>query len=208
MRILLALIALAATAPNVGKLILEPAQVGKGYARFERGDGVGLTAPTLNLCGRTGYPSEKLRTARLQVNYLKRGGTIGLSNEVVAYEPVGAKQAMRELRRHVLHCPKTPIATGEPGLPPLTFTITPVTDARLLKGYVAVRIRVRGTVKGKRLDQVSYAVYQRFGNVLSGTYSFATANTPVAQQQRFALHAAEQSAQNLRHGGPPSGPIA
>jgi hypothetical protein len=108
----------------------------------------------------------------------------------------------------VLHCPKTPIATGEPGLPPLTFTITPVTDARLLKGYVAVRIRVRGTVKGKRLDQVSYAVYQRFGNVLSGTYSFATANTPVAQQQRFALHAAEQSAQNLRHGGPPSGPIA
>ena len=159
MRILLALLALAAAAPNVGKLILKPAQVGKGYARFERRDGVGVTTPTLNLCRRTGYPSEKLRTARLQVDYLKRGVTIGLSNEVVAYKSGGAKQAMREVRRHALHCPKTPIVTGEPGLPPLTVTITPITDAKLLKGYLAVRVRVTGTVKGKRVDDLSYAVF-------------------------------------------------
>ena len=208
MRILLALLALTATAPNVAKLILKPAQVGKGYVRLERRDGVGVGTRTLDLCGRTGYPSEKLRTTRLQVDYLKRGGTIGLSNEVVTYRPGGAKQAMREVRHHALHCPKTPIVTGQPGLPKLRVTITPVNDAKLMKGCVAVRVRVTGTVKGKRVDDNSYAVYQRFGNVLSGTYSFATPNTQVRQQERFALHAAEQSAQNLRNGGAPSGPIA
>src|ERR1700693_246739 len=134
MRILLALLALAATAPNVAKLILKPAQVGKGYARFERRDGVGVTTPTLNLCGRTGYPSEKLRTARLQVDYLKRGVTIGLSNEVVAYKWGGATLAWREGRRHALLCRRTRMVTGEPGWPPLTVTITPITDVKLLKG--------------------------------------------------------------------------
>lgn len=205
MRILLALVALTATGPSVTKLVLKPVQVGKGYVRVDRPDGVGLATRTLDLCGRTGYPSEKLRTDRLQVDYLKRGGTIGLSNEVVTYKPGAAKQAMQEVRRHALHCPKTPIVTGQPGLPPLTVTITPVRDAKLLKGYVAVRVRVTGTVKGKAVDDISYAVYQRFGNVLAGTYSFATPATPVPLQERFALRAAEQSAQNLRRGGQPTG---
>jgi hypothetical protein len=104
-----------------------------------------------------------------------------------------------------LHCPTKPIPTGQPGLPPLRFRITQVKDANLLKGYLALRIRVTGTVKGKRVDQTSYAVYQRLGDMLSGTYSFG-ANT--AAQRRFALRAAEQSALNLRRGGQPSGPIA
>jgi hypothetical protein len=206
MRILLALVALVATAPDVTKLILKPEQVGKGYVLLERRDGVGVVnTVTLDLCGRSAYASEKLRTDRLQVNYLKRGTTLGLSNEVVAYKPGGAKQAMREVLKHALHCPKTPVSTGQAGLPPLTFTITPIKDDKLLKGYVAVRVRVTGTVKGKRVDETSYAVYQRFGDILSGTYSFGP-NT--SAQQSFALHSAEQSAQNLRRGGPPSGPIA
>jgi hypothetical protein len=206
MRMLLALVALVATGPSVTKLILKPAQVGKAYVLLERRDGVGVVnTVTLDLCGNTAYPSEKLRTHRLQVNYLKRGSMLGLSNEVVTYKPGGAKQAMHEVLQHALHCPKTPIPTGQAGLPPLTFTMTSIKDGKLLKGYVAVRVRVTGIVKGKRVDETSYAVYQRFGNVLSGTYSFGP-NTRA--QQRFALHAAEESAQNLRRGGPPSGPIA
>jgi len=206
MRMLLALVALVATGPSVTKLILKPAQVGKGYVLLERRDGVGVVnTVTLDLCGNTAYPSEKLRAHRLQVNYLKRGTMVGLSNEVVTYKPGGAKQAMHEVLQHAQHCPKTPIPTGQAGLPPLTFTITSIKDGKLLQGYVAVRVRVTGIVKGKRVDETSYAVYQRFGNVLSGTYSFGP-NTRA--QQRFALHAAEESAQNLRRGGPPSGPIA
>ena len=211
MRILLALVAAVAPMPSITKLILRPAQVGPGYVLLQRPDSVGVVnTVTLNLCGAQGYPSESLRTARLQLDYkVRRGGTMELSNEVVAYKPGGARQAMQEVRRHALQCPTTPIDTGQQGLPPLTVTITPIKDPALLKGYVAVRVRLTGTVKGKHVDGISFAVYQRFGNVLSGTYSFAVVpNTSERQQERFILQAAEQSAVNLRFGGPPSGPIA
>jgi hypothetical protein len=205
MAILLALAALAAPSP-VSKLILQPSQVGSGYVLLQRRDGVGVkNTVTLDLCGRNGYPSERLRIARLQVNYLKLGSRLGLSNEVVRYTPGGAAQAMREAARHAASCPHRPIETGEPGLPPLRFTISRIRDSKLLKGYVAVRVRVRGTVKGKQVDEISYAIYQRFGNVLSGVYSFGP-NT--SAQLRFALHAAEESAKNLRRGGGGSGPTA
>ena len=206
MRMLLALAAVVASPPNVTKMVLTPAQVGPGYVLLQRRDGVGVkNTVTLDLCGRAGYPSEKLRTARLQVNYLKRGTTLGLSNEVVFYKHGGAAQAMREAVRHAATCPSTPIASGDPTLPPLRFTITRITGSRLLAGYLAVRVRVRGTVNGKKVDETSYAVYQRLGDVLSGTYSFGP-NT--AAQLRFVLHAAQQSAANLRRGGASGGPTA
>lgn len=209
----LAALALAA-APSPSKLILAPSQVGTGYVLLHRADGSGVANTiTLDLCGRKGYPSEKLRTARLQVNYAARSKSIGLSNEVVLYRPGGAAQAIREVGKHADTCPSRPIDTGEAGLPPLRFTITRISDSRLLRGYVAVRIRVRGTVKlkvkgklqARKVDQTSYAVYQRLGNVLSGTYSYGP-NTPA--QQRFALRAAEQSAQNLRRGHNAGSPTA
>jgi hypothetical protein len=113
---------------------------------------------------------------------------------------------MREVTRHALNCPRTPVTTGQKGLPPLRFTFTRLKDPKLLEGYLAVRVRVRGTVKGKKVDEVSYAAYQRYGNVLSGVYSFGA---DTAQQRRFFLKAAEESAKNLRRGGPPpSAPTA
>lgn len=207
MRMLLALAAvLVASPPDVSKMVLTPPQVGVGYVLVQRRDGVGVkNTVTMDLCGRTGYPSEKLRTARLQVNYLKSGTTLGLSNEVVAYKNGGAAQAMREALHHAQTCPKTPISTGDPTLPPLRFTITRITGPKLLKGYLAVRVRVTGTVKGRKVDETSYAIYQRLGNVLSGTYSFG----PNTQEQLdFVLHAARQSAVNLRRGKASGGPTA
>jgi hypothetical protein len=69
-----------------------------------------------------------------------------------------------------------------------------------------VRVRAVGKLaNGKHVDQTSYAVYQRVGNVLSGVYSFGP-NT--AAQQRFALHAAETSARLLRALQKPQGPPA
>jgi hypothetical protein len=206
MRMLLALAAIVASPPNVTKMVLTPAQVGPGYVLLQRQDGIGVkNTVTMDLCGRTGYPSEKLRTARLQVNYLKRTTTLGLSNEVVAYKPGGAAQALAEAVRHARSCPSTPISTGDPTLPPLRFTITRIKGSKLLTGYLAVRVRVTGTVKGKHVDDTSYAVYQRLGNVLSGTYSFGP-NTKA--QLTFVLHAAQQSAENLRRGRAGGGPTA
>jgi hypothetical protein len=196
----------AAAAPNPSALILAPAQVGLGYLKIAATNGVGLKERTLDLCG-VDYASERLRTARLQVNYLRSGGTLGLSNEVVVYKPGGIAEAFSELNAHATHCPHTPISPGVQGLPKLRFTITRITDSHLLKGYLAVRIRVTGTVSGKRYDQTSYAVYQRLGNVFSGVYSWGPAT---AAQQAFCLHAAEQSAKDLRHAGAPvaTGPPA
>jgi hypothetical protein len=198
----------AASAIDLRTVILKPAQVGKGYQIYARNDGFGVkAAPTLDLCGRSGYASEKLRADRLQVNYLKANTTLGLSNEVVTYKSGGARQAMREVLQHAMTCPRTPVVTGEPGVGPLRFTITPVHDSKLLSGYVAVRVRAVGKLtNGKPVDQVSYAVYQRRGDILSGIYSFGP-NT--AAQQAFALHAAEQSAALLRKAvRKPKGPPA
>jgi hypothetical protein len=114
---------------------------------------------------------------------------------------------MREAIHHVATCPHTPIDPGAKGLPKLTFRITRLHDPHLLKGYLAVRVDVSGTVKGRHIAQTSYAVYQRRGNVLSGIYSFGA---DTAQQRELCLHAAEQSARNLRRGssGAGSGPTA
>jgi len=189
-------------------VLLKPAQVGKGYVLFARKDGFGVkSAPTLDLCGRKGYASEKLRADRLQVTYLKQNTGLGLSNEVVTYKAGGAKQAMREVLQHAMTCPSTPVVTGEPGVGPLRFTITAVHDSKLLTGYVAVKVRAVGTLtNGKKVDQTSYAVYQTRGDVLSEIYSFGP-NTPA--QLKFALHAAEQSAALLKKAvRAPKGPPA
>ena len=76
MRMLLALSALLATGhPNVAKLVLKPAQVGPGYVLFHIAGGAGVkNTVTLDLCGVTGYPSERRRATRLQVSYLKKKG--------------------------------------------------------------------------------------------------------------------------------------
>jgi len=187
----------ATAAPTLQTAILKPAQVGTGYGVYARSDGFGVkSAPTLDLCGRTGYGSEKLRVDRLQVNYLHPKQALGLSNEVVRYKAGGAKQALREVLQHARSCPATPIETGEKGVGPLRFTITPLRDGKLLSGYVAVKVRAVGKLtSGKKIDQTSYAVYQRVGDVLSGVYSFGP---DTAAQKTFVLHAAEQSAATLR----------
>lgn len=206
MRVLLALALTTAvtSTPDVRKLVLKPAQFDSGYVVLMRKDGNGVEGTvTLDLCGRKGYRSEARRVARLQVDYRKPKSTIGLSNEVVRYRPGGAAQAMREVISHALTCPSTPIDTGQAGLPPLRFTITRLKETKLLEGYLAVRVRVRGTINGKKVDQTSYAAYQRYGDVLSGVYSFG-ANSK--EQQSLFVRAAQESAKNLRRGSAPPDP--
>jgi hypothetical protein len=201
MRIALALAAIVvapSATPDVKKLLLQPAQVGKGYVMFPAAGGSGVAADrTMNLCG-IDYPSESLRVSRIQVNYLKKKAAVGVTNEVVTYKGTGAQQAIREALHHAIGCPDRPIDSGVQGLPKLTFHVKQIRDPRLLKGYLAVQIDVSGTVKGRAVKQTSYAVYQQRGNVLSGVYSFGSATKG---QLALCLHAAEQSARNLRRGG-------
>jgi hypothetical protein len=188
----------SAAAPSVEKLILKPGQVGNGYVMLARRDGAGVKGTvTMNLCG-IDYASELRRATRLQVDYLKNGSPIGLSNEVVTYRRGGAAQAISEALSHAITCPSTPMPSGVPGVPPLRYQIRRLTVPGLLEGYVAVRVHTIGTVNGKKVDQISYAIYQRLGNVLSGVYSFG----PDTKAQRdFAYAAARQSAKNLRRAG-------
>jgi hypothetical protein len=196
--------ALAAAQPNLAKVVLKPGAVGSGYVLLHRSDGKGTAQRTLDLCGTKNYPSEALRSDRLQVDYLKQNGALGLSNEVVTYKDAGAAQALREVQRHAQTCPSKPIAFE--GQPPLVYHFTRITDSKLLRGYVAVRIDISGKIRGKPVKAVRYAVYQRFGNVLSGVYSYALASgVSGAAQQAFVLHAAEASAKALRGGSQAGG---
>jgi hypothetical protein len=183
---------------NLSKLVLKPAAVGAGYVLVHRTDGQGTAQRTLDLCGTSNYSSERLRAGRLQVDYLKQNAKLALSNEVVLYKSGGAAEALSEVAQHVDNCPKKPIAFE--GQPPLRYTITRLIDSKLLKGYLALRVVVTGTVKGQPVRAVRYAIYQRLGNVLSGVYSYAAAGVADSAQQSFALHAAEASAKALRSG--------
>jgi hypothetical protein len=200
MRMAFALVAIVlapAAAPNVRALVLEPGQVGTGFVRLAAAGGNGVAGDrTMNLCG-LDYPSERLRVGRIQMNFLKRGETNGITNEVVSYKAGGAAQAMREAIRHAESCPNRPIDSGQKGLPKLTFQVKRLEARHLLEGYLAVQIDVSGTVQGRHVAQTSFAVYQRRGNVLSGVYSFGV---HTAGQLTLCLHAAQQSALNLRNG--------
>jgi hypothetical protein len=208
MRMALALAAVAvapAATPDVAQLVLQPAQVAKGYVmRVQTGGKLVKGQLTLNLCG-TGYASERFRTSRFQANYGKPNAStaVAISNEVVRYRSDGAALAMREVTRRAASCPHKPVDSGTPGVPKLTYRISRISDPHLLKGYLAIRVDVAAVIKGKRIESTSYAVYQQHGNVLSGVYSLGGSD---AAQRALALHAAEQSARNLRRGG--SGSIA
>ena len=194
--------------PNVAKLILKPAQAGPVMCSSTWPGAPACRTPSRSISAVShGYPSEQRRATRLQVTYLKKKSRIGISNEIVTYRPGGAAQAMREVIHHADNCPNRPIDTGQAGLPPSHNRSPRIHDAKLLKGALAVEERVRGTVNGKKYDQTSYAVYQRLGNVLAGTYSVSVGpNTPRPAQ--MLLHSAEQSAQNLIHGNNVGTPTA
>ena len=85
---------------DLSHVVLTGAQVGPGYRRasFAGGDSV-IGETTLDLCGGT-FPSESLRTNRLQVRYQHPGRVATVSNEVVTLHPGrGAAGAQRGGRR-------------------------------------------------------------------------------------------------------------
>jgi hypothetical protein len=184
-----------AASPPLSKLALRAAQIGPGYALKLRADSHGAKGfVTLDMCGFV-FRSEALRTARLQVNYLRTGSPIGFSNEVVTYRDGGAQQALAEVRQAVAHCPRGPVESGIAGVGAMTYRIKQLTSAKgLLAGAIPLQIRVTGTADGRHFDSTQLVIYQARGNVLSGVYGYG----PLAATTRLSLHAAQASATNLR----------
>jgi hypothetical protein len=163
------------------KIVLAPSQVGAGYQLSQIPGGQKVQGEvTLDFCHGT-YPSESLRTARLQVAYSAHGNAYQASNEVVAYRPGGAQQALGEVKREVAICPRA---------------VQVVSDPRLLPGSIAILESVSGVINGTPQTGYMMAAYQVRGNVLSGVYGFGPS---AASAQAHTLHAAEQSAGNLKN---------
>jgi hypothetical protein len=125
---------------------------------------------TLDLCNGT-FPSESLRTARLQVAAADDQGNTDLSTEAVLYQnPAATAQAFTELKSVAASCPNSPVQSpvGEPTVttkfnapPDSAWAQVPTVD-RLAYDFVST------DTSGQA--QHSVAVYLRRGRVLMGIY--------------------------------------
>ena len=144
-------------------LVVENADVPTplGVQLVPDGNIVGSEQPTLGLCNRA-FPSESLRTERLQVVAVEPQGRALLSTEAVLYaSPAAAAQAFSELATVAAQCADSPIVStvGEPivttlsGTAPdaawpqtpsidrLAFTLT--TTNRVGRSYQSVAVYLR-----------------------------------------------------------------
>jgi len=71
-------------------------------------DGIGLSAPTLDLC-QASFPSEALRSDRLQVGAEAQGAATVGTEAVLYKDPASTSQAMAELVKARSACPSTPV---------------------------------------------------------------------------------------------------
>jgi hypothetical protein len=182
--------------PNLTGVVLSNAQVGAGYkgSLIPGGDSF-IGEVTLDLCAGP-YPSESLRTGRLQLRYVRAGQGIPISNEVVTYVSGGAQEALREVRGVAQSCARTPVVVKQ-GTVTNTLTVAPLKASHLLPGSVAVRITVLASNGKKHVTSTGVAIYQVKNNMLSGVYAWSTPKTTIAEAEKVGLHAAAESARNL-----------
>ena len=190
------------TAPvSLDTVILKASQVGPGYGRATVSGGrIVKGQVTLDFCG-GGYASEALRARRFQAVYGKQGSALVLSNEVVRYQPGGARKALAEVAKRVRTCPKTAVASGSAtGVKEKYLSISVIDDPKLLGGSVAVQATVEYTYKGKKRRDSIVAIYQRHGDYLSGVYAYGgTAADRLAAALRGG---ARERGQPPAHGSP------
>lgn len=186
--------AATASAVTPQSLALRPAQVGPGYQAqlFQDGDQVAGQV-SLDLCGFT-FRSEKLRTERIQLAYVKPGAPLQLSNEVVRYTRGGAAKALAELRAAVRSCPTKPVTGPVAGVGPVRYRVTKIA-APGLRNALALHVRITGKIRGEAVDLRATFVYQVRGSTLSAVYAYGNA---ADARRTLALKAAAASARNLR----------
>jgi hypothetical protein len=130
-------------------------------------------APTLDLCNGS-FPSESLRTGRVQVTAFDGTAMAVMSTEAVLYRnPAATEQAFSELRSVAANCPSTPV-TSPVGDPTAMFQFNPPPDGQWAATPSVTRLAYDFT----SIDELgatdhSVAVYLRRGRVLVGVYFFA-----------------------------------
>jgi len=132
--------------------------------------GVGLSQPTLDLCnGR--YPSESLRTARLQDAVVDSQGRVVLSTEAVLYgDSRGTTQAFSELRSVVAACPSTPVESPV-GQPTAITTLDAAPDSAWPQTPTVTRQAYDLTSEDASGEQMrTIAVYLQRGRALLAVY--------------------------------------
>jgi hypothetical protein len=162
----------ASTDPDrlvLGGLVVQQSDVGAKRTVVLIPNGASTAKPTLDLCNGD-YPSERLRTARLQVATADAAGNTALSTEAVLYKnPAAAAQAMRELVAVRASCPHKPVASpvGE-GTAQTEFK--PAPDASWPRNPAVQRQAYSMITTAAGQSHASIAVYLRRGRALLGIY--------------------------------------
>lgn len=191
-----------AAAGPLDKYLLAPTDLGAGtlMALIPGGRSVGDQA-TLDFCNFT-YTSEKLRTARVQVQYAS--GSQSASNEFVRYRAGGAASAYAEIQKAVSGCPST---YREPG-----GVVSQIKRVSGLTGLVskslAVTFASTSTGEGGVSTVWTTVVYQFDGDYFSGVYVYGTDKSRVQSlaatlSARSAKYLAEAAAGQPGTGGGP-----
>ena len=158
------------SAAALQSLVLRTADVGPNLTvqQIARGDQVAGEV-TLDLCNAS-FPSEALRTARLQVAAVDANGDAPVSTEAVLYaKPGGSAQAFTELRAAAAGCPAGP-TTGAAG-DTTTTHMNPAPDGSWPATPTVERLAFDFTSTDQRgQSQHFVAVYLRRGRALEGVY--------------------------------------
>jgi hypothetical protein len=148
---------------------LRPGDVSGGRDVLLYAKGNTLQDPTLDLCNAR-YPSERLRSARLQLVDVNAGGDASLSTEAVLYRsPAAAAQALTEIRAARAHCPSTPVASPVDGTREQTqFKAAP--DGSWPDTPTVERLAYRMVTTANGQSSPLVTVYLRRGRALLGLY--------------------------------------
>ena len=177
----------------LANIVVRQADVAPSHMVLLIPSGNQLNEPTLDLCNGT-YPSERLRTARLQVADVDSSVNPSLSTEAVLYRNTAASvQAFAELRKVSASCPHRPVASpvGE-GTSQTTFKPAPDASwphtASVERQAYSFTSTTPATANTPAATTPSVAVYLRRGRALLGLYFSdpSGAQSEVAGQRTIA----------------------
>ena len=154
------------------RLVLQRTDVGAAYDVQTIPNGNRVTGTTtLDLCNGT-YPSESLRTARLQVAELDDASAMVMSTEAVLYgHPANTAQAFSEIQRVKNACPNRPV-TSPVGEDTATTHFNAAPDGAWPQTASVQRLAFDLTTTPQQGggSSRSIAVYLRRGRALLGVY--------------------------------------